>query len=552
MELRFNEERAAKVEAFFDRRLHHTKGRWAGVRFQLQDWQRQGIIRPLFGLERYSEDAGRWVRLYRKAYIELPKKSGKSELGAGIAAYGLYADGEGSPEVYSLAYVKEQAGIVFNVVADMVGMDPALNKRSQVNRSRLAHHGVIFVPKTRGIYKVMAPDAASTDGINPSMVILDELHRQPNRELYDLMDSSFDAREEPLYIILTTAGVDDPTHVAKELHDYAYKVATGVLEDPYLFVYLRFATVEETDGDGWRNEDLWRRVNPALTSFNPGAIDEYRRKAKEAATSPAMIVSFKRLRLDVWLPKSASSQDKLVAIETWDAGAGITPTDEQLAGRECYGGLDMAATTDLAAFVLLFPNAPGTCPEPMCRDSLEKCFHIRARFWIPATMTGEQSKPWAKSLKETLRGWVDEGLLTATDGSIIDDRDVQGGIEAAASAFNLVGLSKDPWGAKQLGVLLTDAGMEVHDQPQSITHLAEPTAEFIRLATAGRLHHGGNKVLRWMVSNAVGITDGSGNQRADRKKSANKIDGVAATINALAESMREQEGGFWVMTMAPS
>lgn len=550
METRFNEERAAKAEAFFDRRLHHTKGRWAGVRFELQPWQRNDIVRPLFGWETYSPETDRWIRLYRKAYIELPKKSGKSELGAGFAGYCTYADGEGSPEVYSLAATKEQAGIVYNVLADMVGMEPALAKRSQVNRSRIAHHGVIFVPQTRAIYKVMAPDAATTDGINPSAVILDELHRQPNRDLYDLMDESFGARAEPLYIILTTAGVDDPTHVAKELHDYAYNVATGVLTDPTLFVYMRFATMDETDGDGWLNEDLWRRVNPSLTSFNPGAIDEYRRLAREAIASPAKIVAFKRFRLNVWLPKSATSQDKLLRVETWDAGAGITPTDEELVGRRCFAGLDMAATTDIAALVLLFPNEPGACREPMCKDSLEQCFHLRARFWIPATMTGDEPKAWAKSLKETLRGWVAEGLITATDGAIIDDRDVQAGIEEAAGKFEVVGLSKDPWGAKQLGILLADGGLVVHDQPQSITHLAEPTAEFIRLATAGRLHHGGNKVLRWMVTNAVGITDSSGNQRADRKKSANKIDGVAATINALAEAMREtKDDGFWVMSV---
>jgi phage terminase large subunit-like protein len=546
METRYNEARAEHVVNFFAKHLRHTKSRWRGAPFILEDWQADGIMRPLFGMERFSPELDRWIRLYRKAFIKLPKKTGKSELGSGIANYCTYADAEGGPEVYSVACDKKQAGLVFNVAADMVEMSPVLRKRSVVNRSRIAHHGVIWCKTNNGVYKVLPGDAGSNDGINPSAVVLDELHRQPSRELYDLIDQSFGARDEPLYVILTTAGFDEPASVEWELHNYALDVVRGVIEDPYLFVYMRFCSPEETAGNGWRDEKLWRRVNPALTSFNPAAIDEMRRVAAEAARSPAKVVSFKRLYLNVALPRAAEHQDKLVTLEAWDQAAGIRKDLDELAGRTCYGGLDLAGSVDINALIGLFPNEPGTCPEPGCQGSKETCYHLLARFWVPEEAFGDNAREWAKPLKEQLASWGDEGWLTVLPGRVIDDRAIQTEVDLWASTVNLVKLAKDPWQSKQIGVLLEEGGLEIFDLPQTFAKLGEPTELFIRLSLAGRLHHGGNPVLRWMVGNAIAAKDSGGNQKPDRKHSQGKIDGVAATLNALAAAIRPlEDGSVW-------
>lgn len=536
MELRFSEPRADRAVRFFEQRLHHVRGRWSGAPLVLEDWQRDDIVRPLFGWERYSEARDAWVRRFVKAYIELPKKSGKSTLGAGMAGYGLYASGEGGPEVYSVAFDKKQAGIVFGTLADMVGMDGALRARSEVLRSRIAHHGVVYVPRTRGVYKVIPADAASIDGINPSLVVLDELHRQPGRELYDLLDQSFGARDEPLYIILSTAGHHDPTHVAWEVHDYALKVASGVVEDPTFFAYVRHATPEETEGDGWRSEKLWRRVNPALTSFNPGYLDEYRRVARESEDSPAKVASFKRLYLNVWLPRSAGAQDKLVDLGAWDRSAGLSDP-EALRGATCYLAVDMASTTDLAALVALFPTV-GRCPD--CRRTSD-CVRVLARFFLPQGNLERQGKPWAKALRETLRHWVAEGFITVSPGSVIDDTEVLAEIGRLGRAYQIAEVAKDPFQSRQLGASLEDQGVVVWDHGQSMERMASPTEEFIGLVTSGRLHHGGNPVLRWMVDNAVAQTDTEGRKKPSRRHSSGKIDGVVAVVMAIGAWRRTRD-----------
>jgi phage terminase large subunit-like protein len=550
VETRYNEARAEHAVNFFAKHLRHTKGRWRGAPFILEPWQADDIIRPVFGWERFSPELQRWIRLYRKVYLELVKKVGKSELGAGIADYGLYADGEGGPEVFGVASDKKQAGLVFGVAADMVEANPVLKRRSQVNRSRIAHHGVIWDRKGNGVFKVLPGDAGTVDGINPSMVILDELHRQPGRELYDLLDQSFAARDEPLYIILTTAGHDEPGNVAWELHNYALDVVKGVIEDPYLFVYMRFCSVEETAGDGWKDEKLWRRVNPAITSFNPGYIDEMRRVAAEAARSPAKVVSFKRLFLNVWLPRAAASADKLVDLDAWDQAAGIRRDLEDFRGRPCFAGLDLAGSVDINALVGLFPNEPGTCPEPGCQQATERCYHLIARFWVPEEAFGENAREWARPLKEQLAMWAADGSLTVLPGRVIDDRAIQAEIEEWAGVLGTLVIAKDPWQSKQLGVLLEEAGLDVFDQGQTFAKLADPTDHFIRLAVGGRLHHMGHPVLRWMVSNAIAAQDTAGNKKPDRKRSQGKIDGVAATVNAVAAILRpDDEGQVWALAV---
>lgn len=537
MKLRYNEEAAERGVDFFNRRLHLTKGRWTGVRFELPDWQADKIIRPLFGRERYDDQLGRWVRQYRKAWIELPKKNGKSPVGAGLALQGLVADGEMSPEVYSVAAGKRQAGIVFNTAAQMVNLEPALKKRCEVYTSKLAHHGVIYTPKTDGYYKVIPGDATADDGITPSRVIVDEVHRIKNREILDLLDESFAAREEPLIVYLTTAGVADDTEIAYELHQHALAVRDGIVEDPYWFSFILGASQEETEDDGWKDEDLWRRVNPAIDSFNPGMLTDLRTSAAAAEISPAKIAGFKRLRLNVWLPPSVTAKDKLLDVHSWDMSAGIVDRSRHK-GKPLHGGLDMASTEDMAALVGVIANIDG-CPNSKLHDPDELCFDVVSQFWIPASVLEGSSTTWTKAMIPTLQSWVHDGLVTVVDGEVIDDRDVKTGVTTWRTEFELVELAKDPYQSKQIGIELEEEGLVVYDHGQSMERMSDPTKRLVHYVRGKRLHAGGNPVLRWMISNTIAKQDTNGNIRPDRKKSSGKIDGIVALIMALASAERE-------------
>lgn len=536
MKTRFNEERAAAAVTFIEKYCHHTKGRWAGAPFILDDWQRDRIINPLFGEERWSDDLGRWVRRYRKAYLELPKKSGKSELGAALALQGVFADGEGGPEVFSLAADKRQASLVFGVAADMVEMDQRLAAKATVSRSKIAHHGVIYVPHTRAVYSVLPGDVNTVDGINPSRAVLDELHRQPGRELYDMLDESFGARDEPLYIILTTAGYEDPANIAYQVGQYARQVRDGIIDDPYFLPVIYSLDKHEVEGDRWRDEELWRRVNPALSGFNAAGIDEMRRLATEAEGSPLKVAAFKRYRLNVWLPRAAGSQDGLIDIRLWDRTAGMTP--QPVDGSPVYVGVDVAASDDIAAVVGVHPVED--CREKSCRRREEPCYGLTGRFWVPAAVLEDGSATWARDMREALQHWAADGWIDIVPGDVIDDPTIMAGITGYADKFEVRAIAKDPWGSKQIGIDLLDAGFNVYDHLQTMAAMNNPTDKFVGLVKDGRVHHGGHPVLRWMVSNAVGRTDVDGRIKPDKRRSVGKIDGVVAAIMGLSVALDEE------------
>lgn len=532
MKTRFNEARAQKAVDFFEERLHLTKGRWAGIPFVLPAWQRDRIIVPVFGTERFDEELGCWMRLYRRVYIEVPKKNGKNPIGAALALQGLHADGEQSPEVYSIAAGKRQAGIVFGIAARMTKLEPALRRRTQILESKVAHHGVLVVPGTDGAYKVIPGDAAADDGINPSRVIVDEVHRIANRAMIDLIEESLAARAESLIVYLTTAGEDDPSTIAWELRDHADKVADGRIVDPYFFSFIRSATPAETAGDGWKDEALWRRVNPAIESFNPSMLTDLRDRVIAGEISPAKIATFKRLRLGVWLPPGVTTRNGLLDVAVWDRGAGmIDSTLAKYEGRELFGGLDMAASEDMAALSGVFPNYGG-CDNAFCEAEI--CFDVILRVFVPAANLAGEAETWTQAVLESVREWVADGFVTVVDGAVIDDRDVHAVIDDWRTRFDLVELAKDPYQTKQLGIVLDEEGLIVYDHGPTMARMADPTEQFIRKAAAFRIHHGANPVLRWIIGNTLLRLDGYGNKRPDRKTSSGKIDGTISTILALA------------------
>lgn len=496
---------ADRAVSFFNRILVHTKGRWASVPFDLRPWQEHQIIRPLFGTLR--ED-GR--RQYRTGFVAIPRKNGKSEIAAGIALYLLIADGEEGAEVYGAAADRDQASIVFNVAAEMVRRSPALSKRCKVIDSQKR----IIVPKTGSFYRAIPADAAGSHGFNAHGIVFDELHTQPNRELWDVLTTSVGAREQPLVFGITTAGYDRES-VCWEVWEYARQVAAGTIDDPSFFAYLQ-AAPEEAD---WTDEGIWRSCNPALGDFR--GIDEMRDMFRRAQQTPSLQNTFRRLYLNQWTQQA----DRWIDLSLWDANAG-TVIEDRLAGRTCYGGLDLASVSDMAAWVLAFPDPE----DPEAIDVIARFFCPESRLTDPANKYRAQYQTWQR-----------QGLLTVTPGDATDFAFIKQRILADAQRFRLIELNVDRlFSAHQLAGELANEGLTVIGMGQGYLSMAAPMAELHRRLLLKKVHHGGNAILRWMADGVSVKQDPAGNLKPDKATSQVKIDGIVSLVMALDRVMRRE------------
>lgn len=501
----FSTERADRAQAFFERVLVHTKGRWARKPFRLADWQRDEIIRPLFGTVRYDRELREWVRRYRVGWIELARKNGKSELLAGIALLLLCADDEEAAEVYGAAKDRDQASIVFDVAKRMVELSPVLSRRLKI----YAANKRIVDPKTSSFYRVIAADASGNLGQNPHGVIFDEVLAQPSRELWDALRTGMGARSQPLMLAATTAG-NDPASFAAQEHEYCERIAADPKSDPVRFVYMR-NTPKDAD---WREESNWRHANPALGDFL--SVEALRDEAREAALSPASENRFRQFRLNQWVQQVT----RWIDLHAWDACTAIV-TDSSLDGRKCYGGLDLASTTDIAALCWDFPDdADG-------HDAIW-------RFWLPSERLSNLNARTGGAAST----WVRDGFLTLTEGNVIDYKAIVAAIDQDAQRFNVAELAYDRWGMTQLAQDLDEAGMQVVPFGQGFQSMSPPTKEWERLILEGRYRHGGNPVMRWMVDNITIRTDPAGNIKIDKQKSTEKVDGPVAAVMALDRATR--------------
>ena len=502
----FDEKAADRACEFFPRYLRHLKGPKAGKPFELEKWQRDEIVRPLFGWKRPDG-----TRRYRTVYIFIPRKNGKSSLAAGLGLYTLFADGEMGAEVYSAAGDRDQAAIVFDAAKAMVEASPPLASRSELYR-----RSIIF-PKRASTYKVLSSDAPTKHGLNAHGIIFDELHVQPNRELWDTLTTSTGARRQPLTVALTTAGYDRTT-ICWEVHDYAVKVKKGIVKDDFFLPVIYGAD----EGDDWTNPETWKKANPNIgVSISMDYLAEQCRRAQEVVGYEN---TFRRLHLNQWTQQSK----RWLSIEKWDAsGMAGGPIDlDALRGRKCYVGLDLASTTDVAALVYLFPWDDGS-------------FKVLPRFFIPEDTLQERSRK-----ESDMYGlWTKMGLMTATEGDVIDYAAITRQIEEDSKVFNILEIAFDRWGATQIVQDIIALGLKVVPIGQGFASMSAPTKELIRLVLAKLMHHGGNQVLRWMADNMAVKQDPAGNIKPDKEKSSEKIDGMVALVMALARAITGEETG---------
>jgi phage terminase large subunit-like protein len=494
----FCEPRADRVQAFIERICKHTKGRFARSPFILADWQRDEIVRPLFGNVRYDSALEAWVRTYRIAWIELARKNGKSELLAAIALYMLVADDEAGGEIYGCAKDRDQASLVYDVARRMVEMSPVLSKRLEI---RAAGKRIID-PKTGSVYQVIAADAAGNLGQNPHAVIFDEVLTQPSRDLWDAMRTGMGARTQPLMVAATTAGT--VSTFAHEESQWSQQVVADPAKDPTRFVFMR-NTALETD---WRDESTWIWANPALGDFL--SLQTLRDEAHEAEQRPAAQNSFRQFRLNQWTQQSTRWLD----LGLWDENASIVDR-ETLKGLPAYGGLDMASTADFTAWVLLVPK--------------DDALYVVPRFWLPR---GALAK--AGVMRGTYELWVKQGFLTLTDGDVVSHRDIVQDIGKDAEHFDIREFAFDPWQSDAVVQQLEDGGLLAVKCPQNMGRLSPPSKELERLLGERRFHHGGNPILRWMADNVEAERDAADNIKPSKKKSAEKIDGIVAAVMAIS------------------
>ena len=486
--------------------LSHTKGTWAGKKFELIPWQEQ-IIRDVFGVVKENG-----YRQFNTAYIEIPKKQGKSELAAAVALFLLCGDGEQRAEIYGCAADRAQASIVFEVAADMVRMCPALNRRCKILASQKRIH---YLP-TNSFYQVLSAEAYSKHGFNIHGVVFDELHTQPNRKLFDVMTKgSGDARMQPLYFLITTAGTDTNS-ICYETHEKALDIMNGRKHDETFYPVIYGADIN----DDWTDPEVWKKANPSL-GITVG-IDKVEAACESAKQNPGEENSFRQLRLNQWVKQVV----RWMPMEKWDACAFPINPDE-LEGRVCYGGLDLSSTTDLTAFVLVFP--PGSEDEP---------YYVLPFFWVPE----ETLDLRVKRDHVPYDIWERQGFIKTTEGNVVHYGFIEQFIAELGEKYNIREIAFDRWGAVQMVQNLEGMGFTVVPMGQGFVSMSPPTKELMKLTLEKKIAHGGHPVLRWNMDNICIRTDPAGNIKADKAKSTEKIDGAIALIMALDRALRCGQG----------
>lgn len=510
----FDSTRAKIALAFFSL-LKHYKGEWAGMPITLEPWQ-QFILWVLFGWYVMTADGGR-RRRFKTALIEVARKNGKTTLAAGTGLFMLTADGEAGAEIYSVATKRDQARICHGDATQMVKSSAQLKKSVKVYKNNL------HITETASKFEPLSSDYNTLDGLNIHFAIGDELHAWPDRALWDVIETATGARLQPMLMAISTAG-SDTQGLLWQLHEYADKVLSGVLQDDSFFGMI-FALDE---GDDWENEAVWVKANPNLGISK--YWDDMRTKAKRAKEMPAALNAFLRLELNVW----TRGETKWMNMDAWRAGPAVSL--DGLAGRTCYAGLDLSSVGDITALVLVFP--PEAEGDP---------FMVLVYFFVPEDAIEER----ARKDRVPYPAWVRQGFLIATPGNIVDYDFIMGVLEQAMEQYDLRELAFDRWGSQKittdlqnrLGFTVDQKVHEMSGDPllvqfgQGFASMSPPMKELERLVLSHLLAHGNHPVLTWMADNVVARVDPAGNIKPDKEKSREKIDGVTALIMALARAL---------------
>lgn len=494
--------------------LKHSKGEWAGDPIILEGWQ-EFILRSVFGWKWVKDD----TRRFRTAYNEIPKKNGKTTLGAGVGNYLFIEDDEPGAEVYATATKVDQARLVWNEARNMIRQSPELSAEVTILTRNL------HVLRTDSKFEPLASDTKTMDGLNVHGTIVDELHAHRNRDLISVIESGGASRRQPLQFEITTAG-NRRFSVGYDHHSYSQKILEGIIKDDSWFAIIfsldeKNIKVKGKDGkitwqdDDWTDPKVWEKANPNYgVSVKVDQLVSLCQKAKEI---PADENTFRQLRLNQWVGQFS----RWISKELWDKNRNNFDPAELL-GRRCWAGLDLAKTMDISALSLVFPP-----------DDDEKLWKLLLYYWVPEDnirkRVHEDHVPYDD--------WVKRGLIKSTPGNVTDYRFVRHDILELNKLYQIEEIAYDRMFANELVQYLADEGITMVEFGQGFYSMSKPTFELERLLLGGELAHNGDEVLTWMASNVAIRKDPAGNIKPDKEKSDEKIDGIVATVMGIGRAI---------------
>lgn len=511
----FDENAANNIMDFFPKMLCHIKGPKAGKSFYLARWE-QAILANLFGWKRPDG-----TRRYREAFIEVPRKNGKTLLIAGIVIFGLLFDGEKGAEIYSAAADRDQAKLVFMSVKGMILSSTELTMRTKIYQHSIVEMDPDIGMETGSFYKPISAEAGTKHGYNSHIVVVDELHAQPNDELVDVLETSMGSRMQPLLIYITTSDYDKPS-ICNEKEKYSYEVrgydqlGKGIhrIKDKSFLPAVWQATIN----DDWTKLETWKKANPCLG--NSLQVDFIRRECQKAKDVPRFLNTFLRLHLNV----KTQTAIRWLDLEQWDKCAEPV-IEEQLRGKRCFCGFDLSHNTDTTSVAYVFP------PDSDCQ-----LYRILLRVYIPE----ENAK--ARELRDHVPylTWAREGHIRLTPGNVIDHAKIKADFEEDYQKFDIQEVAFDRWGFEALRQQFIAEGVNEEvfvSFGMGFVSLSAPSKKLEELILASEIAHGGNPVFRWMAGNTVIETDSAENIKPSKKKSTERIDGIVSTVMALGRAI---------------
>ena len=498
----YDEQAGEQAVQWIESLCRHCKGEWTGQPLILAEWQKERIIKPVFGWKRVVDD----LRQYSTLYVEMPRKNAKTTLAAAIMLKLLCNDGEEGGEVYSAAGEKEQARIVYDIARSMIELEPELSKRLTVMQKQITYLG----EKVNSKFVPLSKEAKSKHGYNASAIIIDELHVHESRDLYDVLDTSTGSRRQPLTVILTTAGIAIPGKIGYETSLKARKILKGELKDDTFLPVVYAADPDTLDSD-LGNPELWAACNPGypISPKHSYLEKQYIRTLSE----PLFKHTFKRLHLNIWTSETVGFIDTA----EWAAcGADLADWDNDIwRDVECTAAFDLASKRDISGFCLLFDMPFGYVPRwflYLPEDTLKK-----------------------REQREQVQQWVDAGWIKTTPGGTTDYDYIQKDFEDCLKKYNIQRTAFDPWNSSQLITNLDKSGdVVLVEFPQTYKYFSQPTKDLEAFVLDRKIQHEGNPVAKWALSNVAILLDPNDNIRPSKKHSMGKIDPVVMLIMALS------------------
>ena len=483
--------------------LKATQGKYAGKPLGLIPMQ-VDLLMDIYG--DLDEEQKRHAT---EVFILIGRKNGKTEIAAALTLTELFCSGEFGAEIYCAANTQVQATKTLKAAIQMIEFDSILRKKVKIIRS-LGREQIYF-PETNSFIKAIGADAENADGFNAHMVVYDEIHESKKRDLYDKLLTSMGAREEPLFVTITTAG-KEKKGIWYDLFEYGKKLIAGVLQDKSFLPKLFYLD----DEDDWKDESNWYKANPALGIYR--SLKEMRLTFKKALELPQGQLMFRRLYLNQIVDDSI----KWIEYDRWVECQDDVPSRD-LVKAKCYGGLDLSSTNDLTSLCLCFPLKNGK-------------FALKWWYWVPENNIQQR----ADRHKVPYPLWRNQGLLTATPGDTIDYEFIKKKIKDLSKIYDVQEIAYDPWNASKLNQDLKNEGFEMVVFRQNFTNMSPATKNFQVMTLNQKICHGNHPISNWCASNMILKMDAMGNVMPDKLKSTEKIDGMVASIEALDRAIRHE------------